>query len=281
MSQHERQNGNESRLRCGCPQSWRWPYSFLRQLPGLSQTRSYIFVIIPSATLVTFTLLAVIPPPWNYLWNHPMSSWNYSATSGDVISEVTKIAHMAIIATLKCDSPLRRPYPHLGGSHPFPQAPLFLITTVLDYVKNLFSVNTNYFTLTHPEILFCSRFKNQNSQLHLTWKDFWASTGGSLELPMLAVGRAGEKIPGELRLGRKEAEWQGPFLGRWLFTLAIVSDIRFSDYTTSHSGGRLALRFKSFSVRLAMASYENQRTQLWIGNWSSTAKAPALTATTS
>lgn len=69
-------------------------------------------------------LISCNPTPV-YLRNHPMSSWNSSATSGDVISEATKIAHMAIITTLKCDSPLRRPYPHLGGSHPFPKHPYF------------------------------------------------------------------------------------------------------------------------------------------------------------
>lgn len=144
-------------------------------------------------------------------------------------------------------------------------------------------MNTSYFTLTHPEILFCSRFKNQTSQLHLTWKDSRASTGGSVELLMLAVE---EQVRKSLEnWGQEERKQNDKVLSLdtdcSLWHWEIISDIRSSDYSTSHSGGRLALRFKSFSVRLAMASYQNQRIQLWTGNWNSTANAPALTATTS
>lgn len=85
-------------------------------------------------------LIRCNPAPM-HLRNHPMISLNSSATFGDVISEATKVAHMAVITTLKCDSLLRRSCPLLGRPPPSPQAPLFLIATVLEYIKNLFPIN--------------------------------------------------------------------------------------------------------------------------------------------
>lgn len=78
---------------------------------------------------------------------------------------------------------------------------------------------------------------------------------------MLAVGRAGEKEERRQNDKVHSSDADGS-LWHW----RIISDVRSSDYSTSNSGGCLTLRFRSFSVRLAMASYQNQRTQLWIGN---------------
>lgn len=95
---------------------------------------------------------------------------------------------------------------------------------------------------------------------------------------MLAVGKAGEKNPWgnwgqEERRQNDKVHSLDTACSLWYWR--IISDIRSSGYSTSNSGGCLTLRFRFFSVGLAMASYQNQRIQLWIGNWNSTANAPA------